>query len=976
MAQPLRSTLLLFMILLSQASFRGAESVVNDGEVEQKQEEFTEELLLRPLPDHKLLTHFHFQSKAPPSISNGRHHHLFPKAIAQLSQKFHLKEMELSFTQGRWNYERWGGSDPISSSNAKPPGVELWAIFDVPQSQVDAYWKNLTHTLSGLFCASINFLESSDSYSAPAWAFRPASTNLRYGALPREAVCTENLTPWLKLLPCRDKAGLSSLMDRPSIYRGFYHSQQLRLTSSRSSSERVDSGIFLEQTLTVVLQPNSQRNSMTYSGQTSVQPSWSISSIFGRKVNGKCVLAKSSNVYLQFESGLVTKLKKLQKEYDESWDANIYLEGLQRSFELSVNPDRVLEEVNSLHGKASSVVYQFSVEKYSDSEPFDLGLKWMIPVIWSCEQAPLHVSRFLMGSGNERGAIAISLKSTDLSEEFHGATVFDNSCKLQVDLFQVVPWYIRVYYHSLKVFVDQQPKAAADVIEKMHVAPSKDKVSPGLMEMVLKLPCSVKSAALTLEFDKGFLHIDEYPPDANQGFDIPSAAISFPNIYASIFYPLNKSPVLSKFQEKSPVMSYTEVLLVPLTTPDFSMPYNVITITCTIFALYFGSLLNVLRRRVGEEERYLKSKANKTGRLPQLLSKLSAKLRGRPLEPSQSSSVSLSLIRYKLLWKVILVVVIAVGWQYHFKMTISEIDKKLIGELEALGFPLARAARALCYSSNGSIEAAVNWIIDHENDPDIDEMPLVAVNIDIESPQPNFMTEEMKTKAEDLRNRTRRRKEGEEKKWERDQEKERIRAGKELLEAKLIAEDNERKRHLALRKAEKEEEQRARENIRQKLEADKAERRRMLGYPSQINAAVKPITKPVMQERENGLPVMTIRKDDCMRECLRSLRRNYKDNDARVKRAFHTLLIYVGNVAKNPDEEKFRRIRVSNPLFQDRVGSLQGGIEFLELCGFERIEGDRFLFLARDKIDLAVLNSAAVALKSAISNPFFGLLSR
>lgn len=44
----------------------------------------------------------------------------------------------------------------------------------------------------------------------------------------------------------------------------------------------------------------------------------------------------------------------------------------------------------------------------------------------------------------------------------------------------------------------------------------------------------------------------------------------------------------------------------PLTTPDFSMPYNVITFTCTVLALYFGSLLNVIRRRVGEEDRLLK----------------------------------------------------------------------------------------------------------------------------------------------------------------------------------------------------------------------------------------------------------------------------------------------------------------------------------------------------------------------------------
>lgn len=63
-------------------------------------------------------------------------------------------------------------------------------------------------------------------------------------------------------------------------------------------------------------------------------------------------------------------------------------------------------------------------------------------------------------------------------------------------------------------------------------------------------------------------------------------------------------------QEKRTILSYTEVLLVPLTTPDFSMPYNVITITCTVFALYFGSLLNALRRRAGEEESLLKNKGN------------------------------------------------------------------------------------------------------------------------------------------------------------------------------------------------------------------------------------------------------------------------------------------------------------------------------------------------------------------------------
>ncbi|PON42562.1 GPI transamidase component PIG-T [Parasponia andersonii] len=552
--------------------------------------------------------------------------------------KFRTKELELSFTQGRWNYESWGGFDPIPSNNAKPPGVELWAVFDVPQDQVDASWKNLTHSLSGLFCASINFLESSTTYSAPQWGFRSASGSLRYGTLPREAVCTENLTPWLKLLPCRGKDGIAALMDRPSIYKGFYHSQRLHLTSTRFDSDGVDSGVVLEQTLTLVLQPPEKRAIIT-SQETKSQPSWSLTSIFGREVNGRCVLAKSSNVYLQLDQGLVAELDNLQKENEMLVADFIGYEGLRSShgFQLSVKPDMILEEVNGSHRNKPSLLYVFSVEKYSDSDPFDLGLTWKLPVVWSCQQAPLHASRFLMGSGNERGAIAISFESTRLSEELLHSDLTEEKCNLQI-----------------------------------HVSPSEDKVAPGLMEMILKFPCGTKSAVVTLEFDKGFLHIDEYPPDANQGFDIPSAVISYPDFQASIQFLEDKSletlPILAKLQEKSSVLSYTEVLLVPLTTPDFSMPYNVITITCTVFALYFGSLLNVLRRRVAEEERFLKSKDAKKGSpVSQFLSKLSAKLTGRPLETPQPPSTSSSFICSKLIVKVVLVAGIAVVWKFYLE---------------------------------------------------------------------------------------------------------------------------------------------------------------------------------------------------------------------------------------------------------------------------------------------------------------------
>ncbi|KAL7229626.1 hypothetical protein ACSBR2_008187 [Camellia fascicularis] len=111
-----------------------------------------------------------------------------------------------------------------------------------------------------------------------------------------------------------------------------------------------------------------------------------------------------------------------------------------------------------------------------------------------------------------------------------------------------------------------------------------------------------------------------------------------------------------------------------------------------------------------------------------------------------------------------------------------------------------------------------------------------------------------------------------------------------------------------------------------------------------------------------------------MKECLRSLKQNHKDDEAKVKKAFNTLLTYVKNVATNPNEDKFRKIRLTNSTFQARVGALQGGIEFLKLCGFEKIEGGEFLFLPRDKVDRAVLNSTGTELNNAISNPFFGVL--
>lgn len=307
------------------------------------------------------------------------------------------------------------------------------------------------------------------------------------------------------------------------------------------------------------------------------------------------------------------------------------------------------------------------------------------------------------------------------------------------------------------------------------------------------------------------------------------------------------------------------------------------------------------------------------------------------------------------------------------EMVAPSVNKEVQAELEAMGFSSARSIRALHFSGGDNVETAVNWIVEHEDDPDIDEMLLVPVTAIAEKKQP-LSAEEARVRAQELRERARRKKEEEEKRMEREREKERIRASKDLLEAKKIEEQQDRKRIIALRKAEKEEEKRAREKILARLREDKEERRRKLGLPPEEPSAPQVSTPMETAKTPAALPMRPASKAEQMRELLRGLKQAHQTEDARVKKAFQTLLTFVSNLAQSPDEEKFRRIRITNSAFQERVGSLKNGIEFLQLCGFVKNDSGEFLEIKREKVNSMVLNTAGGELNSAIVNPFFGVL--
>lgn len=125
----------------------------------------------------------------------------------------------------------------------------------IPSPRVDERWSGLRNALSGIFCASLGSLDSRRTTS-PAVAFpllgsTPplAQHELRHASLPSENVCTENLTPFLKLLPCKGHAGLATLLNPKKVFDADWHGVGVHVIWKEGT------GVELKLTLQAVFNP-------------------------------------------------------------------------------------------------------------------------------------------------------------------------------------------------------------------------------------------------------------------------------------------------------------------------------------------------------------------------------------------------------------------------------------------------------------------------------------------------------------------------------------------------------------------------------------------------------------------------------------------------------------------------------------------------------------------------------------------------
>lgn len=216
---------------------------------------------------------------------------------------------------------------------------------------------------------------------------------------------------------------------------------------------------------------------------------------------------------------------------------------------------------------------------HSDGVDFDLELAaHTVQSQYNFPRTPLYAFRSVNGYGQERGSIRTTLSNPSLEDS------------IQLVYLESLPWFMRPFIHTLRASISSENETYLESpIQETYYRPAVDRHRGTQLELLLGIP-PASTVTLTYDFEKAILRYTEYPPDANRGFDVAPAVVR----------------LLPRTQPGAPPALHgagkgtylrTTSLLLPLPTPDFSMPYNVIILTSTVMALAFGGIFNFLVRR-------------------------------------------------------------------------------------------------------------------------------------------------------------------------------------------------------------------------------------------------------------------------------------------------------------------------------------------------------------------------------------------
>ena len=567
----------------------------------------TEELTLRPLPNDELLLHLNLSVSAGADL---RDLELFPRPIAELALGSGVLEAGLALSSGRWLPDLWG-----ALPERMPPGGTVSAAL--PVSRAAWGWPALRRSLGALLCTSIE-----DGVFDPAtpWGRDFDLERDRWhggggrgdgdgdgdgggsGAVwlrataARQSVCTENLAAWLQLWPCRDVAGITALLspdNAPTAERvrsARFRALQLRLVQWRREEERLEEGGRREggrqEAGGAPGHPAEDASVYTHASvpglRLQLQLTLVLPRVEGARVEGARV-----------EGGRVAPpAEPLAGRTPQDPLGSLLRGGLSACGLASRSTLRVQLPVTE------SAQFAFSAQPSRAHATEPKGGSWREAGQWSDFEWDLHprvplpltLRRIsdspphLPTSRAFRSIAAVQARRVMARhDDSSGRMVLrvKNDAPLPVSLrcLDVLPPWLQLHAHSLRAFLNTSLTDAQTLLRHLHIQPPTQLGAPQLVEWDARLPAH-SSLTLDVRYSISLLRVDELPADSSRGLELGAAEVHYRHDGSG----------------QPAEVAYTEPVLVPVLLPDLSMPYNVISISSTVLALFVGSMFNLLAR--------------------------------------------------------------------------------------------------------------------------------------------------------------------------------------------------------------------------------------------------------------------------------------------------------------------------------------------------------------------------------------------
>ncbi|BEI85142.1 hypothetical protein CcaverHIS002_0505430 [Cutaneotrichosporon cavernicola] len=509
-----------------------------------------ESLTLHPLPDGKLSVLFEFTTQFDLHHGEGSthqsHHALTPPGLLLPLERNNVSELTVSFTSGQWHARRHGEAGPLAYEAGGGGGSVRGWLRGAP-AETDAAWDAVTHAFGGMFCAGVVGAEDSGKairtfgeLYPPAHDGENASHYLV--STPHLHLCTENLTPFLSLLPSKGLSGLSALLAKPGVVLSWgFKTEGIDVVMPTADAPGSWRG-WWEGVVDLVPMRNDARD-------------FTIHKLFQQLVPRPFPAASSSVIRVVRPRG-----EHFSSDPAPARSVKQWMDGRQR------------------------VVDEWDL---ADVSGRDMGF-W-----WDGEGHFQHPLSF------EPPFVTISRVAADRNAA-DATLVIDITNNADVDrpvvYSEVWPWWVKGWMSEMTVRVDGKDKRG--LLRGVEYMPSVPP-TPSTTTLHLHLTLPAHSVLrVSIPFTKLTLKYDDHRPDAERGREIPPGVLTLLDIEGEDGEDGEGDGDVDH-RRSSRRHVYAAKLLLDVPTPDFSMPYNVIIMSSTVMAVFFGSLQGRLVRRWG-----------------------------------------------------------------------------------------------------------------------------------------------------------------------------------------------------------------------------------------------------------------------------------------------------------------------------------------------------------------------------------------